>query len=456
MKDPNQGAGGPATEARVELPAGARGALRLPPSKAQAQRAILLAGLAPGHSLLFGLGEAWCDDVTRAVALLGTLGRPASPEPGGALRVVGEGCGHAGGIRPAGPLRVGESGTLARIATAIAALCCRGAVEVRGAGTLGRRSSVPLVAALEGAGARVAPVQGAAPGGWPLVVDGVGPPPDLVLVDPVSSQELTALLVVAAAYPDAIQVHLQGDLPSSPYVELTRDVLEAFGVEAVDLPPRPGHARCLEVRGSLRPARVELEPDASAAAVGLAAAALVGGLVRVPGPWAASRQGDADAPTFLAALGAPAERRDDVLVCSGRAGHGAELDLSGHPDLAPPLAAVAIHLALGAEATTRLTGLATLRRKESDRLAGLVTMARAVGAGARVDERDGDASLVLEPGPGPSGPVRIDPAGDHRIAFAGALVGLTVPGLVVTDPTCVGKSWPGFWDDLAALGRAPS
>ena len=221
------------------------GRLAVPPSKSLAQRALLFACLVPGRTHLLGIPrQAPPADVAAALALVPALGRTLIWHGPSALSIDGSGPGHAGGLAPAEPLEVGESGTLARLATALAGLCCQGATTVRGSGSLSRRRSKALFRALSRAGAQVEPIHDAAPGGWPVHVRGIGPPPDLFLEDPESSQELTALLLAAAAYPDSIHVHLKGALPSRPYVELTRRLLAEFAVRVERIEPtRAGQAR---------------------------------------------------------------------------------------------------------------------------------------------------------------------------------------------------------------------
>ncbi|MDF1800589.1 MAG: hypothetical protein P1V81_15535 [Planctomycetota bacterium] len=431
------------------------GWLRVPPSKSLAQRALLFACLVPGRTHLLGIPrQAPPADVAAALALVPALGRSLTWHGPRALSIEGIGPGHAGGLAPKHPLEVAESGTLARLTTALVALCSRSATTVRGHGSLARRRSPALFRALTRAGAQLEPVHDAAPGGWPVLVRGIGPPPDLFLEDPESSQELTALLLAAAAYPDSIHIHLKGALPSRPYVELTRRMLAEFGVRVARTEPYDSDHDSLSVSGAARPPErpLELEPDASAAAVGLAAAAITGGSVEVPGDWTASLQGDAEVTLALARFGVDTGRDGTGLRASGPVQSGADLDLVDHPDLAPPLAAVAAAAAIQCGESSRLSGLAGLRGKESDRLAGLADALSAIGLAVAIE----DEALVLGPPRGELSGATLDPRGDHRMAFAFALLGLLVPGVTLTDPSVVSKSWPSFWTDLSALGASPT
>jgi 3-phosphoshikimate 1-carboxyvinyltransferase len=124
------------------------------------------------------------------------------------------------------------------------------------------------------------------------------------------------------------------------------------------------------------------------------------------------------------------------------------LDLAGEPDLAPVLAAVAAGAARRHGASSVLSGLGTLPGKESDRLGGLAAALARLGFAVEA----GSDALAIAPGSRPAGPHLLDPRGDHRMAFAFALLGLVVPGVLVRDPGCVAKSWTGFWRDLERLG----
>ena len=418
------------------------GALRAPGSKSAAQRLLLAAAVAQGRTRLEALPAG--EDVDAARALVAALAPGA-----GELEVEGRG---AGDLQPTGPLEVGESATLARLALGLLAFGARpdARVELRARGSLLARGAPALRAALERAGVAF---EG---DGWPWRFTAVAPPDALRLEAPRSSQELSALLLALAAHAGERVVEVRGDVPSRPYVELTRSVLARFGAE-VDVEPRADGSRW-RVRGPLRApaAALAVEPDASSAAVALCAGAVSGGAVRALGLAPDSAQGDVRIAEHLRAFGCRATWGDAGLEVCGAPTRPATLDLSGNPDLAPPLAVVAAAAAgpRHGEAWSELGGLGTLDAKESPRLDGLVEGLRAAGwraertadalrVGARVDPDDVSA-LVL------------DPRGDHRMAFAFALLGLLRPNLRVRGAACVAKSWPGFWDDLAALGARPA
>ena len=413
----------------------------------------MIAALAEGSTRILALSEA--DDVAAALTLAAACGAKLERAAPGDVRIEGLPPSR-GGWRPREPLHVGESATLARLASAAVGLCASPGSRTRldPSASLARRASAPLFRALVGAGVGLQH-QGIA-GGWPALLTAAPPRDELLLVGPVSSQEVSALLIALAAHAGRSELEVRGTIPSRPYAEMTVRLLGQFGVR-VDT--------CSWVRGGEEeedfalhgPCRapaspIEIEPDASAAAVALCAACLSGGELRVEGLGPDSLQGDVRIAEHLRAFGCDAALDGDGLRAKGFPRHGARVDLSGEPDLAPPLAAVAAAAAQasdGARGASVLSGLGTLHGKESSRLEVLARGLQEAGFRARA----GGDSLHLEPGAGPAPKgLRLDPAGDHRMAFAFALLGLVRPGVDVLDPGSVSKSWPGFWDDLERLG----
>lgn len=430
----------PSAGLRPDTPA--QGVVSVPTSKSIAQRVLVAAGL---------LGEAVRvedvpngEDVQHLLLALEQAGVEVSRE-GRAVEVRGRAPGLGTGWQAgADGLDVGESGTAARLVSACAALCGHvGApIRVTGTGSLLRRTSPALFRSLQEAGCGL--THEGKKGGWPVEIQPLGPPSTLRLVDPGSSQEVTALLLALSSWPDTQMIEIEGAVPSRPYVELTLGVLESFGVRVVD------HGSSLEVPGPLRPPTgpLRVEPDASAAAVALAGGALSGGRVEVPGLEPHSRQGDVRIIEYLQAFGVRAGFGPGGAWAEGRPRRGANLDLGGEPDLAPVLAAIAGAVALDGQGESLFTGLETLPGKESSRIEVLAGGLRSLGL--RIE--DTDHSLRIGPGQPTSGALTLDPHGDHRMAFCFGLLGLVRDGLDVKDPAVVGKSWPGFWKDLAAAG----
>ena len=428
-------------------PASYRSALTglVPGSKSVSQRALLLAALARGTTTLVGLDSG--DDTLAAREVAATLAR-VEEDRDQVTRVHGAG----GEERSAADLvlDVGQSATLARLVTGAAALARLPGSHtlVRGRGTLARRTSAPLLEALAGS----ASIEPRGTVGWPLELVSGGESQALLLRKPVSSQEVSALLIGASYAEEPRTVRVAGSIPSRPYLDLTIALLETFGASVGEGAWESGPE--FVVRGPLiAPARpLEIEPDASSAAVLQIALALVGAESRLEGLGAESAQPDRAAADFLTGLGCRVEESAHATHVTGAHASAPErLDLSGNPDLALPLAVAVADLVRRTESrrAVALIGLETLSGKESDRLVGLAELF--AGGGWRVEV--GPGSLTFGPGADPPPEqLWVDPRGDHRMAFAAALLGLVVPGVRCLDPECVSKSWPGFWEAAGSLG----
>lgn len=389
----------------------------VPTSKSLTQRALVLAALAPGRSVVTDPLD--CDDsrvLRRALEAFG-VNITASAE-GWTV--------HGGPLRaPARPLLLDNAGTATRFCAGLA-LLAEGPVSLDGDEALRRRPTPGLLAALRDLGARVE--EHGQPACLPLTVH---PPVDLaalphaVALDAAgSSQQLSALLLAAPRLPAGLRIVLTGELPSRPYVDLTLDALAAFGVDVEASVDPDGRTVYQVAPATLRSTSLTVEGDHSSASYPLAAGFLTGQPVRVVNARPDSRQGDRVFGALLEGLGRPAPRT---------------FDLGDTPDIAPTLATCALF----ATGETRLTGLAHLRIKECDRLRVLATGFRQLGAD--LDELpDG---LVLRPGP-LHGDVDLDPAHDHRMAMCFALAGLRLPDLRISDTDCVSKSYPTFFDML--------
>jgi len=444
------------------------GPVRVPGSKSAAQRLLAAAAVARGKTRLEGLpGSADVVGALRCARALGARvpGARRGDDPLAAALLLGGAAGDLEGCPPVGQeaprpwarLEPGESGTCARLFTALAALARPegSGAEVVPAGTLAGRVSGPLFEALRRAGAGVEPA--GEPDRWPASFTAVDPGGALELSRPISSQEVSALLLALAARPGERQLRVLGSTPSRGYVDVTIGVLGAFGGSVRCEPlasDAPGEGGALyTVRGPLTAPREALacERDASAAAVALAAGALSQGRPTVvEGVGLGSLQPDVAITRCLEAFGCTVDGSDALrLMVSGAPTRGAEVDCGPFPDLAPVLAAVAAFCARRGLGGSKLTGLETLRGKESDRVA---VLARGLGAlGLSVEE--GPAQLAIRPGSaGPAGPLVLDPAGDHRMVFFAALLSLFEPGVRCLEPGCVQKSWPGFWRDLEVAG----
>lgn len=273
-----------------------------------------------------------------------------------------------------------------------------------------------------------------------------------------SSQFISALQLIAPFLSAGAGSVLPPDLPSLPYVLLTTDILAAWGIDAREAPDK--HAVDLRSGWWIDPGcpaacTVTVEPDASSAAYWAAAATLVPGASwQTPGLSLQSSQPDVRLIAFLRRAGATIPASDASEANSGglrvegpqHLAPVSETSCGEWPDGSMMAACVAAML----PAPTTLTGLRTLRVKETDRIAALATELGKLGCAVEAS----DDALTIDPGSRHDEPVVIETYNDHRMAMAFAVLGLVRPGISIRDPGCVAKSYPGFWADLGKLHAA--
>jgi 3-phosphoshikimate 1-carboxyvinyltransferase len=235
---------------------------------------------------------------------------------------------------------------------------------------------------------------------------------------------------------------------SKPYIATTVDVMRSFGARCeVD-----EHVRKIKVPGGQRYVGRDyrVERDATAASYFLAAAAVTGGRIRIPGLGAASNQGDIAFVEVLERMGCAVSRSEREIVVEGpRSLGGVDADFSDIPDTFMTLAAIA-PLAAG---PVTIRGIAPTRAKESNRPAAMAAELRKLGASVE----ESDDVLVIHPGV--RGDAVVDTYDDHRIAMSFAVLGLRAPGVSIANPGCVGKTFPRFFErleELAGPARLPA
>jgi len=409
--------------------------VRVPGSKSISNRVLLLAGLADGRSTLRGLLDS--DDTRVMITALQQLGATVEGESADCLTVDGV----AGRPRvPGGVIDVHASGTAARFLTAALSLV-PGESVLDGTARMRERPINDLVSALAALGVDVT-IDGKN-GCPPVRCRGGRPFGGHVLVDASkSSQYVSALLQIAPfAARDVVLELKDGVLVSRPYVDVTLDVMHTFGASARFLDARRLQVSCQE---RYRGIHYVVEPDASTAAYFFCAAALTGGRVRVEDLPGRSAQADMNLLGVLERMGAQVTRAESSVSVQGPAQgslKGVDVDMNAMPDAVLALAVTAAFAA----GPSHLRNIANLRIKETDRLHALETELRKLGAGASAQQD----SLHITPGPLHGS--RIATYDDHRMAMAFALAGLRVPGVIIEDPSCVSKSWPGYFDAFARL-----
>jgi 3-phosphoshikimate 1-carboxyvinyltransferase len=416
-----------------------RATVRVPGSKSITNRALVLAALGSFRSGCVLHGVLRSEDTEVMVEALRALGFRVRPDWGGPDPSI-----HLDHLPP-GPSRIpataadlflANSGTSMRFLTALVSLG-RGRFRLDGVARMRERPIEDLLAALRQLGVPAASEHGN--GCPPVVVEARGLSGGSVRIrGDVSSQFLSGLLMACPLAAGDTTVAVDGPLVSVPYVTMTLAMVRQFGgrVEA-ELPAR------FVIRGNqaYEAARYDVEPDASAAAYFFAAAAVTGGEVHVPGLTPAGLQGDVRFVELLEAMGCRVTREGDGLTVRGGPLRGIDVDMNDVSDCVMTLAAVACF----ARGPTVIRNVAHVRHKETDRLQALAAELRRLGAG--VEERADGLTVT----PGALHGAEVCTYQDHRMAMSLALVGLRVPGVVIADPDCVAKTYPGFFNDLGSL-----
>lgn len=394
----------------------------LPGSKSLTNRALVLAALADGRSVV--RRPLRSRDTELMAAALRVLGVQVTDE--GEDWVVD---GVGGPLAPtATAIDVGNAGTVARFLPPIAALA-KGEVTFDGDPRVRERPLRPLLVALRELGADLSGVDA-----LPVTVRGTGSlRGGTVEVDATeSSQLVSGLLLAAPRYEQGVTVrHVGGRLPSAPHVAMTVDALRASGAEVDD----SQEGTWTVAPGRLLPRDAAVEPDLSTAAAYLAAPLVAGGSVTVTDWPRGTRQPGAVLPDLLQAMGGVVTRSDTtVTVSAGDGLHGIDVDLVDAPELTMVLTA----LAALADSPSRFYGVAHIRLQETDRIMALA--AEIVRCGGDVTElHDG-----IEVRPRPLSGALLSSYDDHRVAMAWAVLGLGVDGIEVDDIATTRKTVPDF------------
>jgi 3-phosphoshikimate 1-carboxyvinyltransferase len=411
-----------------------RAIVELPGSKSITNRALILAALADGPSRVAAPLRA--RDTLLMAAALRALGVRIVDVPG--RFSVPDWLVEPGHLT-GGSVDVGLAGTVMRFVPPVAALAT-GDIEVDGDEVARTRPMRTLIDALRQLGVTV---EDQGRGILPFLLRGsgaAGVPGGTVRIDAsASSQFVSALLLAGARYRSGIEIiHTGATMPSQPHIDMTVAMLRAAGVQVLTPTPTSWQVPPATIRAR----DVVVEPDLSNAAPFLVAAAVTGGQVTVPGWPQLTTQPGAALVGLLSAMGAQTTLDDGGLTVRGvGALHGIDADLHDVGELAPVLVAAA---AL-ADSPTTFTGIAHLRGHETDRLGALATEIAALGGDA-TELPDG---LRIVPRALHGGPWRA--YADHRMAQAGAVIGLLTPGVLVDDIASTTKTlpdFPGMWTSM--------
>jgi 3-phosphoshikimate 1-carboxyvinyltransferase len=412
--------------------------VRVPGSKSITNRALVLAALYGKDRPCFLENCLKSEDTEVMLTSLQTLGFQVDADwPARSVRVGGRPDANRIPENRA-ELFVGNSGTTMRFLTAMVCLG-HGRYRLDGISRMRERPIGDLLGALQQLGVNAVSERG--DGCPPVVIEADGLAGGKVSIrGDVSSQFLSGLLMAAPFARDDVEIEIDGPLVSQPYVDMTLGMMDAWGLPVI----RNNAKSQFRVSGRQRPVgdmRYPVEPDATAASYFFAAAALTLGRVTVGGLNQQTLQGDVAFVELVKEMGGRVNRSVGDITVQGAPLHGINADMNDISDTVMTLAAVACF----AEGPTTIRNVAHIRHKETDRLAALATELRRIGAG--VEEFADGLTIIPQPLHG----AEIETYNDHRMAMSMALIGLKVPGIIIKNPGCVAKTYPGFFDDLEKL-----
>ncbi len=414
------------------------GEVTLPGSKSLSNRILLLAAVASGETRISNLLDS--DDVRHMLTALRALGVPLSLSADKSRCTV-SGRGGPLGSAEALTLFLGNAGTAMR---PLCAMLCAGQGEftLTGEPRMYERPIGDLVDCLRAAGAQIDYLGTA--GYPPLRLHAAGLQGGQVRIKgDISSQFLTGMLMAAPFCAGDLEILVEGELVSKPYILITLDVMAKFGVQVEN----HDYQRFVIRSGQryIAPGDIMVEGDASSASYFLAAAAIAGGTVRVHGTGSASVQGDARFAEVLQQMGASVRWSENWIEVSRGSLHGVDVDLNHIPDAAMTIATTALF----AEGPTAIRNIANWRVKETDRLSAMATELRKLGA--TVEE--GADYIVITP-PAHIRSAAIDTYDDHRMAMCFSLAAFGDSAITINDPGCTSKTFPTYFELFQGLCTA--
>jgi 3-phosphoshikimate 1-carboxyvinyltransferase len=411
-----------------------KAAVGVPGSKSITNRALVLAALSGQGCELSGALQ--CEDTEVMVDCLGRLGFTISADWNAATIHIAPNTSRS--IIPAAKadLFVANSGTTMRFLTAIVALG-HGRYRLDGVPRMRERPIEDLLAALRPLGVKAQCEKGSACPPVVIETDGLSGG-HVEIAGNTSSQFLSGLLMAAPLARSNLTIHWREPRVSVPYVLMTCEMMSQFGLNITKTGDSDFDVSAPQSFGLKNYA---IEPDASAASYFLASAAITKGCVTVLDLPERSLQGDVRFVDLLSEMGCRVERCSAGVTVHGAALRGITADMNDISDTVMTLAVVACF----AEGPTTIRNVAHIRHKETDRLAALVLELRRIGA--EVDELADGLTITPRPLHGAD----IETYNDHRMAMSLALIGLSVPGIVLKNPGCVAKTYPGFFADLDRL-----
>ena len=412
------------------------GEITIPGSKYIANRLLAIASLARGITTIRNL--PYNNDIKHAIQAFQDLGVDITASRD-FLQIRG-----STGKFPKDSVKIinintGESGTLMRFITAVAALV-NNDVRITGSDRIKERPVGELVDSLESLGAEVIRENGEYPPiiiksgylkGGPVKVNGEK-----------SSQFISALLLIAPYAKENVEIQITGEAVSRSYINLTNELIAKFGVK---INQRGNNKYFIESGQSYRGRDFSIPADWSTANFFFAAAAITGGKITINNLDLNSSQGEAGFIEVLENMGCKVLKRKSSVTLEGpQSLSGIDVDMSSIPDAVPALSAVAAFC----KDDVIIRNIAHLRYKECDRIKAIKEELSKIG----VDVQTKEDEILINGSNIQNKPVTFNPRNDHRIAMSMALIGLRIPGIRIDNPECADKSYPGYWEKLQELG----
>ncbi len=401
--------------------------IEAPPSKSYTQRALIVASLANGKSII--KNPLFSEDTMLMISALKKFGAEIKIKDKDFIVY-----GTNGNLNPAKKIFVGNAGTTMRFITSLAALS-KGITIITGNARMQQRPIKDLLEALRQLGITSESNEGFPP---VKIYGGSLNGGNAKLRGNVSSQYLSSLLMCASYAKNSTTINIVGNLTSKPYVDITIDVMKKFRVKVKNINYKKF---IIKHNQKYKAINYKIEGDASNASYFFAAAAVAKGKIMVNNINPNSKQGDIKFVDLLRKMGCSIKNGKDSVQVEGRSLKSIDVDMNETPDIVPTLAVTSLF----ADSVTKIRNVSNLRFKESDRLKALANELRKIGA----DVKELDDGLEIK-----RKRLRkaiIETYNDHRMAMSFAIAGLAINGINIKNPGCVAKSFPGFWKKFNEL-----
>lgn len=405
--------------------------IKAPPSKSYTHRALFIASLAEGKSKI--IDPLISDDTKYTLNSLRQLGvNIIENNNQGQISFEISGC--SGNLKqPKTPLYIGNSGTTLRFLMAISSLV-KGEVTIDGDEEIRKRPVKGLEDSLTTLGLKVSSKEGCPP----VSISSKGFFGGETVIQPrESSQYLSGLLIASPYSKPYLKIRVDGNVPSSPYVDMTIDLMNKFGVSI----ERKDFSEFYISPSKYSGHDYVVEGDYSNSSYFLAIAAISRGKVTIDNLDKKSKQADRFFVDILEMMGCKVEWGINSVTLKGESLKGIEVDMKKSPDIVPTLAVVSAF----AKGPTKINNIETLRFKETDRLAAVSNELSKIGC--KVEE--GKDYMIIYPDELKG--AEIETYKDHRMAMSFAVAGLFIEGIKIRDPDCVSKSYPTFWNDFSKI-----